>query len=120
VNSRGKFVMFKPVRAAYHHYGVICLKKRRPARKSRFFNLRWQDLRPGCVCATISGNSRVLVENHRGIIEFTPDRVRLAADCGEITVSGTFLSISQANGASIIVEGVISCVTMPEGGDVHA
>ena len=68
--------------------------------------------------ATLSGNRRALIENHAGILEFTPERVRLAAGRGEIRVTGSALTLAEVRPRSLIVRGRIESVTLPpEGGD---
>lgn len=56
---------------------------------------------------TMLGNKQLLVENHKGIIEYTPALVRVKLSQGELTVSGDGLSIGNLQLEHILVEGTI-------------
>lgn len=66
--------------------------------------------------ATLEGRSRVLIENHTGIVEFTDEKLRLSSKLGEIYVAGFSLSLAQVREKCLIVEGRIDSVAMPDGG----
>ncbi len=53
------------------------------------------------------GNLQVFIENHRGIVEYTSDVVRVIVGEGEIGIAGQGLSIRNITGDEIIVEGKI-------------
>lgn len=64
----------------------------------------------------MTGNVRVLVENHRGIYEYTSDRLRLNTTVGEVAIRGTALVIRRILREAIEVEGNILRVEfIPEG-----
>ncbi len=67
--------------------------------------------------ATLTGNRRALIENHAGILEFTPERIRLAAPNGEITVVGDAMQIAEVRPRALIVEGRIEAVELPPEAD---
>lgn len=56
---------------------------------------------------TMLGNKQLLVENHKGIIEYTPILVRIKLSEGELTVIGDGLSIGNLQLEHILVEGTI-------------
>ena len=66
--------------------------------------------------ATLEGRTRVLIENHTGIVEFTEEKLRLSSKLGEIAVAGFGLSLAQVRERCLIAEGRIDSVTMPDGG----
>lgn len=103
---------------AYALYGVICVKAfaKRHAAARGIPALMWVDSAAGMPRATMDGRSRVLIENHTGIIEFSFEKLRLDSRLGEIVVTGSGLSLSQVRSASLIVQGRIDGVSMPEGG----
>lgn len=41
----------------------------------------------------VTGNAEILVENHRGIIEYTSDVIRMNTTRGELAISGMRLAI---------------------------
>ncbi|BCV25639.1 MAG TPA: sporulation protein YqfC [Firmicutes bacterium] len=57
---------------------------------------------------TLVGNLQLVMENHRGIVEYGPERVRLALAQGELVVSGSDLALVSLSEEEIIVEGQIS------------
>ena len=64
---------------------------------------------------TSLGNRSLLVENHRGVLEFTAGRIRLATACGEVEVSGSGLSLSDVRRDALIIRGSIRDVKLPSG-----
>lgn len=59
---------------------------------------------------TMLGNKQLLVENHKGIIEYTPSVVRINLNQGELTVNGSDLVLGNLQTEQILVEGVIKGV----------
>lgn len=55
----------------------------------------------------ITGNIQVLVENHRGIVAYSPDMVRILVQAGEVAVSGGNLVLRSILEDEIIIEGEI-------------
>jgi len=60
---------------------------------------------------TVIGYLQVSVENHRGIIEFTPQRVRIAAGEGAVEIRGQDLTLRSILPDEIILDGRIEAVT---------
>lgn len=59
---------------------------------------------------TLVGTMQCLLENHRGVIEYTAGRIRIAVTDGEIVITGDNLVIRTLAGEEIAVEGKISSV----------
>ena len=79
--------------------------------------LEWLPEVAGDARATILMGSRALIENHMGLIEFTPEKIRLRCKAGEIVVTGEDLTISDARAHALIVGGRIADVALsPRGG----
>lgn len=57
---------------------------------------------------TMLGNMQLLVENHKGIIEYTPERVRLRLEPGELEIAGTGMTLSNLRAEQLLVEGTIT------------
>ena len=66
------------------------------------------------VRATLVGGSRVLIENHTGILDFTEECVRLNAPGGAVSVRGAHLSHCEVRPNALIVRGCIRSVELPE------
>ena len=57
---------------------------------------------------TMLSNRQLLVENHKGIIEYTPSLIRIKVTQGEMIVSGQNLTIGTLQAEQILVEGIIA------------
>lgn len=62
---------------------------------------------------TSIGNRSLLVENHRGILEFSTECVVLATRCGNVEVAGNGLSLCEVRRDALIIEGNIRDVKLP-------
>lgn len=60
---------------------------------------------------TMLGNKQLLIENHKGIIEYTPSLVRIKLSQGELIVNGANLSLGNLQAEQILVEGIVREVT---------
>jgi len=61
---------------------------------------------------TVLGDIQVVVENHRGIIEYTTERVRIATSIGELRVTGTGLALRTIFPEEIAVDGKIRSIEL--------
>jgi len=61
---------------------------------------------------TMIGGLQVTVENHRGILHFSPQSLRLAMDGGEMEVTGQDLTIRNIGAEEVFVEGKIMGVQL--------
>ena len=56
---------------------------------------------------TMLGNKQLLIENHKGIIEYTPSLVRIKLNQGELIISGINLMLGNLQMEQILVEGTV-------------
>ncbi|WP_371370652.1 sporulation protein YqfC [Sporomusa aerivorans] len=56
---------------------------------------------------TMLGNKQLLVENHKGIIEYTPSLVRIKLSQGELFVCGEELMLGNLQAEQILIEGIV-------------
>lgn len=59
---------------------------------------------------TMLGNKQLLIENHKGIIEYTPSLVRIKLNQGELIIVGRDLMLSHLQLEQILVEGIVGDV----------
>ena len=59
---------------------------------------------------TMVGRHHLLIENHKGIIEYTSELLRIHADEGELCIGGSGLSLSVIEAEQVEVEGSITAV----------
>ncbi|MFZ5352881.1 MAG: sporulation protein YqfC [Bacillota bacterium] len=60
----------------------------------------------------IIGTAQVSVENHKGIIEYSEEQIRVNSGTGIIKINGSNLNIKTIFQEEIIIEGVISGVEL--------
>jgi len=61
------------------------------------------------------GTLQVHVENHKGILEYTPSRVRVRTPDGVVTVSGRRLRIGRIGREELTVDGRVDRVEIEDG-----
>lgn len=86
--------------------------------------MSWQDFKkqlsdflevPGDVALdlpkiTLVGNIRVFIENHRGIVEYTPEKIRIGAGNKEIGILGEQMIIRSIFPDEICIDGKIESI----------
>ena len=71
---------------------------------------------------TLVGDSRLLLENHRGIVTYQPELVKLKISSGELAIKGTGLLLREIKPDAIALEGTIHSLefcrpsSSPQGG----
>ena len=60
----------------------------------------------------ITGRSRLTVENHRGLLEYTRERIEINGGRIMITVRGDSLSIRAMSADALLIEGVVVSVEL--------
>lgn len=71
---------------------------------------------PGEPVVEIAGDRRVLIENHRGVTEYTRDRIGVKVKYGILCVSGCGLELSRMTKEQLVISGRIDCVTLQRRG----
>ncbi len=59
----------------------------------------------------LMGNLQAFIENHRGILEYTPQIVRVGIEEGELEITGEKLILRNILPDEICVEGMIKAIT---------
>ncbi|MBP2645735.1 MAG: sporulation protein YqfC [Firmicutes bacterium] len=57
---------------------------------------------------TMLGNKQLLVENHKGIIEYTASLVRIRLNQGELIIAGENLTLGNLQTEQILFEGIVA------------
>ncbi|WP_027091131.1 sporulation protein YqfC [Cohnella thermotolerans] len=88
----------------------------RVVRKLRNWTARILDLPQDVVLdlprVTMIGGIQLTVENHRGVLHFSPESLRLAMEKGELEVTGQDLTIRNIGAEEVLVEGTITGVLL--------
>ena len=69
---------------------------------------------PGLPLIEIAGHGRVLIENHRGVIGYSREEIRIRVNYGEIAVSGSCLELNRMSREVLVITGNITCVSLRE------
>lgn len=59
---------------------------------------------------SIIGDIQALIENHRGIIEYNPERIRVNSSIGVIRIEGEQMELRNIGSDDIIITGKIKSV----------
>lgn len=59
---------------------------------------------------TVIAGSKILVENHRGIMEYGAERIVIGLNRGKICLSGTGFTIDAMNKNELLISGKLQCV----------
>ena len=60
----------------------------------------------------IAGDSRVLIENHFGVREYTPERIGVNLKYGSVLICGCGLKLSRMTKEQLVISGRIDGVTL--------
>ncbi|MEX0974816.1 MAG: YabP/YqfC family sporulation protein [Bacillota bacterium] len=61
---------------------------------------------------TIIGNLGVLIQNHRGLIQYSPEKIVIGVGKGQIAILGKSLEIEEVSKEDMIVRGLLGSVQM--------
>ena len=66
---------------------------------------------PGQTVTELWADSRVLIENHRGILCYSPQVIRIQVDFGILEVTGESLELTHMTADTLIISGSIRGLT---------
>lgn len=67
---------------------------------------------PGQPLVEISGDSRVLIEHHRGVTEYGCRRIGVKVKFGTVCITGTGLELAQMTAQKLVITGCIDGVIL--------
>lgn len=67
---------------------------------------------PGAMRITISGSTRVLVEGHRGLLEYAADRIAAAGPGCRVLIKGDGLGLVAMDRRELVVSGKLWAVEL--------
>ena len=67
---------------------------------------------PGQSLVEISGDCRVLIENHAGVIEYSRERIGVGVKFGQVTICGCGLELCRMTREQLIIRGRIDAVSL--------
>lgn len=69
-----------------------------------------EDIVFGAAKLTVIADSRILVENHKGIMEYGAERIVISLGRGKICLSGSGFAIDAMNKNELLISGKLQCV----------
>lgn len=70
---------------------------------------------PGLPLIEIIDNSRVLIENHKGVNEYGQNLIRIKVKYGSVCVCGQKLELSRMSKGQLIISGIIDSIQLCRG-----
>lgn len=70
---------------------------------------------PGVPLVELSGDSRVLIENHQGVTQYGGERICIKVAYGCVQVCGCNLILSRMTPGQLVIRGRIESVTLRRG-----
>lgn len=67
---------------------------------------------PGQVLVEIAGENRVLIENHRGVGAYSPQKIGVKVPYGMIEITGAGLDLRSMTREQLVIAGQIEAVTL--------
>lgn len=74
-------------------------------------DLPGEDL-PGQSIVELTGDCRVLIEHHRGVSQYSREKIGVKVKCGIICISGNGLELTQMKKEHLVIRGRIESVTV--------
>lgn len=59
---------------------------------------------------TMMGRLELMIENHKGIVEFHPTVIRLRTACGTLTITGSSLVLGELSESRVSIRGAVDGV----------
>ncbi len=105
--------MYQTMRRCIDLYGIEVL----PMKKSHLLPYELadrlnmpEDVLLGAAKLTVTAGRRALVENHRGVIDYSEERIVIASGRGTVSIMGAKLCIAAMNRAELLITGRIQSV----------
>ena len=67
---------------------------------------------PGLPVVELWGQQRVLMENYRGIVSYSPEEILVRVSYGQVKLSGSAMELTLMTGEQLIISGKIHTVTL--------
>jgi sporulation protein YqfC len=64
----------------------------------------------GAPKVVLVGEERALIENHRGVVEYGSERIRVRTGCGLLEIGGAELTLGRLGRSDLLVQGKIERV----------
>lgn len=73
---------------------------------------------PGESIVELVGDRRIIVENHRGVTEYSHERISIRLRRGILTVGGAGLELTRMTKDLLVIAGTVNCIFVQRGKNV--
>lgn len=73
------------------------------------------EMMPGMPLVELCGDRKVLVENHRGVREYSPERISVRLTKGSLIIRGRKLNLEKMQAQTLIVTGTVEGLDFERG-----
>lgn len=67
---------------------------------------------PGVPIVELAGDRRVLIENHKGVIEYGSEQISVKVKYGSLCICGRNMELARMTGDQLVITGIIESVTI--------
>lgn len=76
----------------------------------------WEEPMPTLPVLELAGDCRVLIENHRGIVQYSPEQIGVQVKYGRLLVCGCGLHLACMTRERLVISGRIDCIRLERRG----
>ena len=73
---------------------------------------------PGSAVLELLGDSRILMEHHRGIVQYSPREITVTVPFGRVILCGEGLTLTRMTGQQLIISGSVREIRLLRRGEV--
>ena len=73
---------------------------------------------PGRPILELLGDSRIVLEHHRGVLAYSGEKIVVSVSYGELEISGENLELLQMTARQLIVAGPVTAIILKRGSDI--
>jgi len=70
---------------------------------------------PGVTLIELVEDSRILIENHFGVAEYSPVRMRINTTYGQVIIYGRCLDLQRMTKDQLVIRGTVNCIKTVRG-----
>ena len=71
---------------------------------------------PGVPVVELAGDRRVLIENHKGVVEYGTSRISVKVKYGLLCICGQKMELAKMTSEQLVITGIIESVTIQRRG----
>ena len=76
------------------------------------------DVLLGMPIVELAGDQRVLIENHRGVVEYGAEKISVKVKCGLVCICGLEMELAKMTKEQLVIVGKIGSVTIQRKGEI--